>query len=222
MLEDRSATMLERISMLREHALAVLEGLSAQHSSEPAAVDAMTALQGAANKLGVAEKALGCLVAPSAQDVPAPIVVPTSTQPERSGLAWSADAAAVLGLAEFTVSYALTRAGESDLWLRLLRAHGVVGRALGELGVPERELIAGAERAPGSLAARDLGSVEAVGAEASRCARHRGATTVTTTDLLFAVLAQYDGLVDRVLYAHNVTRQDLLDRLATRFQAPAA
>jgi hypothetical protein len=51
-------------------------------------------------------------------------------------------------------------------------------------------------------------------AEGTVLARQRGADAVTTTDVLFAVLARYGTHADRALYESNVRRDDLLDELA--------
>ena len=45
-------------------------------------------------------------------------------------------------------------------------------------------------------------------------ALERGHGAVGTVDILFAVLDIYRGVFDRALYAHGVTREELLERLA--------
>jgi hypothetical protein len=56
-------------------------------------------------------------------------------------------------------------------------------------------------------------------AEGTVLARQRGADAVTTTDVLFAVLARYGTHADRALYESHLSREDLLEKLA-RLTAP--
>jgi len=195
--------LLAELTSARRDVLSLLERLVTWHS--PATTDAMVALQGAANDLGVAERALSDLVAP-ALDVPAPIVEPGS-QPEHAGVPWTEEAAAVIGLAELTIPYATSPAEEADGWMRLLRREGAVGRALGDLNFADEQLLGRAEPPQGP---RRLDAVNTIRAKASTLARQRGAASVTTVDILFAVDATHRWNLDRVLYERDISRQELL------------
>ena len=201
--------LLPELTSARRDVLSLLERLGRWHS--PATTDAMVALQGAANDLGVAERALSDLAAP-ALDVPAPIVEPGS-QPEPAGVPWTGEAAAVIGLAELTIPYATSPAEEVDGWLRLLRREGAVGRALGDLKFADEQLLGRAEPPQGH---RRLDAVNTIRARASTLARQRGAASVTTVDILFAVDATHRWNLDRVLYERGISRQELLALLPGR------
>lgn len=169
----------------------------------------VSALQTAANDLGFVEHALSVMAAP-ANDIPAPIVDPDAQAPDADGMRWSGEASAVMALAEFSVPYASTPAAEVDNWLRTLRREGTVGRALAELGFPDAELTSRAEPA----VTRRPNALEPVRTRALALARRRDAAALSTTDILFAVLAIHDTLVDRALYERGVSREALLARLA--------
>jgi hypothetical protein len=201
--------LLAELTLARRDVLSVLERLGTWHS--PATTDAMVALQAAANDLGVAESALSDLVQP-ALAVPAPIVEPGS-QPEHTDVPWTGEAAAVIGLAELTIPYAPSPAEEVDGWLRLLRREGAVGRALGDLGVVDEQLLG---RAEPPERPRRLDAVNTIRAKASRLARQRGAASVTTVDILFAVDATHRWYLDRALYERDISRRDLLALLPGR------
>jgi hypothetical protein len=214
-MSETARELLGQVSVAREQALAVLERLSADHRSDALSAEAMTALQAAANQLGLAENVLTQLDGPHA-DEPAPIL-DSPAAPADPRVLWSGEAVAVLALAEFTVPYADSDANVVEDWLRALRREGAVGRALGELGFADGEL---APRAV-PLGARRMRSVERVRGKAIGFARQRRADSVTTTDLLFAVLAVYGKLVDRVLYERGFTRNALLDQVAGGARAMA-
>ena len=190
---------------MREQTLAVLERLTGSHVPGEVATDTLSALQKAANELGFVEHALAAK-SQSVDDVPAPIVAADTPDGRR----WSGEASAVMALAEFSVPYASTAAEEAETWLRALRQTGSVSRALAELGVPESELIPRAEPA----VARRPEALEAVRATALTFARRRDATALSTTDILFAVIAIHDSLVDRALHERGISRKALLARLA--------
>ena len=190
----------------RDRVLGVLEDLGAQNTAGTQAADALVALQEAANKLGVAEAALRGL---AAAERPAPILDPATLPPPEGALPWNGEAEAALGLAEFTVPYAIDRADEVDRWLRVLRREGAAGRALADLGFPDGELAQCAQPAR-----RNLEAFHTVRDRSAVLARHRGAAAVTTTDLLFAVLAHYGTLANRALSERGISRRDLLARLA--------
>src|SRR4051794_12165085 len=93
--------LLAELSSARQDVLAVLERLGTCRG--PGTVDAMVALQAAANDLGAAESVLSDLGQP-VSDVPAPIGE-AGPQPEDTGMKWSGEASAVIGLAELTIPY---------------------------------------------------------------------------------------------------------------------
>jgi len=125
------------------------------------------------------------------------------------------DAAMVLGIASTAMPFARTPEAEAERWLRVLRLNGEVGMALQALGVSEGSLqVRGGstdrERA-GSLDDRDV--VARVTAEAVHIASRRGATVLTTTDVLMAVMQVYGADFDRVLEAHGTDRDEVIERL---------
>jgi hypothetical protein len=133
----------------------------------------------------------------------------------------SGDAAIVLALAGTAIPFAHSPEDEAEHWLRILRMHGEVGRALQALGVGERPLQASEEpdtpfqrSRPGQRGRRGGENVvELVSARASEEAAARNARAVSTGDVLSAVFAVYGQIFDDVLYAHGATREELLDRL---------
>jgi hypothetical protein len=195
--------LLAELSSARREVLSLLERLGTCHRSGIA--DAMVALQTAANHLGVAESVIGDLRKP-VSDVPAPIAEPGS-QPQQTGMAWSGEAAAVIELAELTIPYATSPAEEVDGWLRLLRRGGAVGRALGDLGFADEELLT---RAAPPETPRRLDAVNTIRAKANMLAFQRGAAAVTTVDVLFAVQAVHRRHLERALYGRSISRQELL------------
>jgi hypothetical protein len=206
-----------RVSALRGLALDLLQDFSdAARSGVDVPDDVIVDLQSVGNVLGRVERELapapaessaGQTAAPSQPKVPPrPELVPPLT----------GEAAAVLALAESTVSSALSEQDEAERWLRVLREHGVVGEALQALGVPLAELTTRAEPASirGTRAEGD-DPVGRVAEEAADFAAGRGAKATGTADVLFAVLAQYDQLFDRALYAAaSMGRRELLAELA--------
>jgi hypothetical protein len=55
--------------------------------------------------------------------------------------------------------------------------------------------------------------VDVICRRAVRMATARAADRVCTIDVLFAVLASYDGAFDRALYIRGTSRDELLERL---------
>ena len=131
----------------------------------------------------------------------------------------SQDAAIVLALADTAVPFACSIEDEAERWVRVLRLHGQVGRALQALGVGEAPLETAAQpRAVRLLGRRDRGEnvVEIVADRARELARFRGAEVIATIDVLFAVLDVYDRALDRALYIRGTTREELMERLAAQ------
>lgn len=128
----------------------------------------------------------------------------------------SQDAAIVFGLAATALDFAHSREDEAERWLRVLRMHGRVGETLQALGVSEAPLMTYARPGPFPAPPPPGGDpVDAVCSRAMRMAQARGADRVGTVDILFAVLAIYGGLFDRVLYVRGTSREELLGRLVS-------
>jgi hypothetical protein len=134
------------------------------------------------------------------------------------------DAAMVLGIASTAMPFARTPEAEAERWLRVLRLNGEVGMTLQTLGVSEGSLQAhsednGRERAgPARVDDRDV--VAQVTEDAVQIASRRGATGVTTTDVLMAVMHVYGEDFDRVLRAHGTDRDEVIERLGAKLPGP--
>ena len=142
-----------------------------------------------------------------------------------NNLPLSQDAAIVLGLAETAIPFAASVEDEAERWVRVLRMHGQVGTALQALGVGEAPLETTAQpRAVRLLRARPLGEdpVATVSERAGAFARGRGARSIGTVDVLFAVLEAYGKSFDRALYVRGATLGELLERLRAQAGDPAA
>jgi hypothetical protein len=125
----------------------------------------------------------------------------------------SQDAAVVLALAGTAMAFSHSAEDEAERWLRTLRMHGRVGTALQSLGVGESPLMTGSEPRPGSPAfGPDV--VDEASRRACAFARRRGAASLGTPELLFAILELYGQLFDRALYLRGTSREELLDRLS--------
>jgi hypothetical protein len=142
---------------------------------------------------------------------------------DKAGL--SQDAAIVLALAETAIPFAISAEDEAERWVRVLRLHGQVGQALQALGVGEAPLQTIAQpHAVRVLRARPLGEdpVADVSLAARRLASKRGARAAATVDVLFAVIGVYGKTFDRALYIRGTSVEELLTRLATPVETPAA
>lgn len=134
----------------------------------------------------------------------------------------SQDAAIVLALAETAVPFAFSLEDEAERWVRVLRLHGQVGRALQALGVGEAPLETTAQpRAVRLLGRREPGDdiVERVSDRARELARMHDAPVTSTVHVLFAVLDIYDRTFDRALYIRGTSRDELIARLAAQSAA---
>lgn len=208
MIESPAANDYARAAELRQRAFEFLDECLAR---TPAQRDShlIVALQEVANQLGRIEAHLAKTAesAPDAQ--PAPVL--TNVTPfarSDNGIHVSSDAAIVLGLADVSVALAASEIDEAERWLRILREHGNVGRALQRLGMAERQLStpsAGQRRSPG-----EPNPVELVAARAEQFASRRRARAVATVDLLFALMALYGPAFDRALYAATSSTRDAL------------
>jgi anti-sigma B factor antagonist len=133
-------------------------------------------------------------------------------------LPFGTDAAMALGLASTAMPFAASRRAEALRWVRILRLHGEAARVLCALGVGETPLRdASAPRGPeaGEPDGRDgRDSVAEVSELAVRLARSRGASSVSTGDILLAVMRFYGPDFDQVLAAHGTDRDEVAARLA--------
>jgi hypothetical protein len=129
----------------------------------------------------------------------------------------SQDAALVVALAGTAIPFAHSAEDEAERWLRSLRLHGQVGAALQALGVGEAPLMTGAHPADEPAGTKPYGAivVDKVCRQAKAFAGARGARTVGTADVLFAVLAAYGKHFDRALYLRGTEREELLGKLST-------
>jgi hypothetical protein len=130
----------------------------------------------------------------------------------------SQDAALVVTLAGTAMAFSHSAEDQAERWLRALRLHGQVGNTLQALGVGEAPLMTGSEpnghvEEPADL---PLGgdAVEEVTKRATSMAVARSGETVSTADVLFAVLDIYGRLFDRALYLRGTSREELLERLS--------
>ncbi|HEY1715944.1 MAG TPA: STAS domain-containing protein [Solirubrobacteraceae bacterium] len=137
------------------------------------------------------------------------------------------DATIVIGLAATALPFAQSTTDELGRWLRILSAHGEAGRALRCVGMTDagpvgplvgpdggRPLAAGP-----SVHAESLTRVDAA---AAAIATDRQATTVSTVDLLLAVMTVYGDAFDQELRARGTSTADLIDCLgSTPEPAPA-
>ena len=131
----------------------------------------------------------------------------------------SQDAALVTALAGTAMAFAYSREDEAERWLRALRLHGQVGRALQALGVGEAPLSTGSEPVPETFAEIEGDPVQRSLCRAGELALQRGAGSVTTVDLLFALFEVYDRRMDRGLYLRGASRTELSERLAEQAEA---
>ena len=136
----------------------------------------------------------------------------------------SQDAALVVALAGTAMPFAHSAEDEAERWLRAMRLHGHVGRALQALGVGEAPLMTGSEQpeAPLGTPPMGAGAVEQVTRRARHFAAARDGGAVGTADLLFAVLDLYGRLFERALYLRGTSREELVERLAAVERASRA
>ena len=128
----------------------------------------------------------------------------------------SQDAALVIALAGTAMPFSHSAEDEAERWLRTLRLHGQVGSALQALGVGESPLMTGSEPNGKPAGTPPFGNeaLTHVSRRAVEFAKVRDAESVSTADLLFAVLDVYGKLFDRALYLRGTSREELLERLA--------
>jgi hypothetical protein len=127
----------------------------------------------------------------------------------------SQDAALVTALAGTAMPFSHSAEDQAERWLRALRLHGEVGAALQALGVGEAALMTGnGEDIPSSSPLPEGDVVQRVVGRARELAGARGAASVSTADVLFAVFDEYGRLMDRALYLRGTSREELTQRLA--------
>jgi hypothetical protein len=200
----------DRVAHLRTAALDVLEDMVGDGlPADPVLAATVADLQEAANRLGAATSALS---APRRGDNGNE----TGTEPSPSQ-----DAAIVLALASTTIPFAVSPLDEAERWARALRLHGRVGAALEELGVERAPLDTMADPAAESAEGCEPTGVAEVARRAAELARARGAETLDTVDILFAVADLHRARFERALYARGTTLSDLLDHLPSADRAPA-
>lgn len=130
----------------------------------------------------------------------------------------ASDAAMVLGIASTAMPFTRTLEDEAERWLRVLRLSDDVGAALRALGVSEgrpfQDPEEGGYRAyVGAGDAPTHDAVEQVTEQAARITRERDSAEIGTIDVLMAVICVYGAEFDRVLRAHGVCRDDLIEQV---------
>jgi hypothetical protein len=134
----------------------------------------------------------------------------------RVELAPSPDAAIVIGLAATALPFAESAGDELRRWVRILSLQGEAGRALQRVGVTDVdvELATDAQsNAAGPEAHAE--AVTRVTQAAAAIAGDREAASVSTVDLLLAVMMVYGDAFDRELTEHGTSSTDLIECLAT-------
>jgi anti-sigma B factor antagonist len=128
----------------------------------------------------------------------------------------SPDAAIVIGLAATALPFAESSADELRRWVRILSLQGEAGRALQRVGVTDVDV-----ELPAAHAADPVGpdahpdALTRITHAATAIAVDREAATVSTVDLLLAVMMVYGDAFDRELKSHGTSSTDLIECLAT-------
>jgi anti-sigma B factor antagonist len=127
------------------------------------------------------------------------------------------DAAIVLGLAATALPFAESSADELRRWVRILSAHGEAGRALQCVGLTDAAIEL--PTATGGAVVDDSGAhadaVTRVTRAAAAIAADREATTVSTVDLLLAVMLVYGDAFDHELRVHGTSSVELIECLGS-------
>jgi hypothetical protein len=136
---------------------------------------------------------------------------------ESTHIPMSQDAALVIALSGTAMSFAHSAEDEAERWLRALRLHGQVGATLQALGVGEAPLMTAAGHTGEAAGSPPNGPVvvDDVALRSEQLALGRGAETVGTVDVLFAVMELYGRLFDRALYLRGSSREELVERLSS-------
>jgi hypothetical protein len=135
----------------------------------------------------------------------------------------SRDAAMVLGLAGTALPFARTREDEIERWLRLLRLHGDVAASLQSVGIGETPLQRAHKPVSSPGLAREPNGTDAVDLVTRRAgiiAAEHGAVSVSSTEVLRAVMDVYGEDFDRVLLSYGTDRDEVLERLDRAAASP--
>jgi anti-sigma B factor antagonist len=127
------------------------------------------------------------------------------------------DAEIVIGLAATALPFAESPADELRRWVRILSAHGEAGRALRGVGLTDTTIelpVPDGGVGSGGLRAR-ADSVTRVRALAAALADDREAATISTVDLLLAVMMVYGDAFDHELDVHGTSSLALIECLGT-------
>jgi anti-anti-sigma factor len=129
------------------------------------------------------------------------------------------DAAIVLGLAAAALPFAESSADELRRWVRILSVHGEAGRALQRVGLANTDAAIELPVTPGGADAdappAHADSVTRVSEAAAAIASDREAVTVSTVDLLLAVMLVYGDAFDQELRVHGTNSIELIECLGT-------
>lgn len=135
-------------------------------------------------------------------------------------------ASLVLGLAATALPFAQDPEEEAERWLRILCRHGEVSLILTSVGVVDasREPWTPSGLEPGALHSEPepAASTDRVAAVAVRWAERRGARSVSSEDLLVAVMAVYRRWFDLALERHGGDSDELRKLLGLEAGLPAA
>ena len=127
------------------------------------------------------------------------------------------DGALVVGIVATAMPFARSGSGQAERWLRALCQHGDAAVVLASLGIAENPTgtAASASTERSSARPRRTGeeTVTTVIEHAQQIAAHREAATITTTDLLRAVIEVYGEDCERVLTLYGLTCSDVNRRL---------
>ena len=127
------------------------------------------------------------------------------------------DAEIVMGLAATALPFAESAADELRRWIRILSAYGEAGRALRRIGLTdtaiEPPVPAGGVGTGGLVAHAEV--VARVRTLAASIAADRAAATISTVDLLLAVMLAYGDAFDHELRAHGSSATELIDCLGS-------
>jgi anti-sigma B factor antagonist len=125
----------------------------------------------------------------------------------------SSDAAIVIGLAATALPFAESKADELVRWIRILSAQGEAGRALRCAGLADDVPATAGPDAGGAPAQAD--SVGRVVAAAAAIATDRDGDSVSTVDLLLAVMLVYGETFERELHARGTSSIELIECLGS-------
>ena len=122
-----------------------------------------------------------------------------------------------MGLAATALPFAESSADELRRWIRILSAYGEAGRALRRIGLTdtaiEPPVPAGGVGTGGLVAHAEV--VSRVRTLAASIAADRAAATISTVDLLLAVMLAYGDAFDHELRAHGSSATELIDCLGS-------